>query len=469
MTTPAAASRPNIVLLISDDHGYGDLSPDPTDEGLHTPNLERLRNSGVTFSRGYVTAPICSPSRAGLIAGAHQARWGAHWFDNSAFPPGEREVGPETLHRLGYRTGYFGKVHYGQDLPDSRSCPERHGFDESLYGLAAQSMGRLHYMSHSAEEASTDPEKALVHGTGPLYDGGVPVDTNTHLTQLFADRAIDFIERATTDGNPYFCMVAFNAVHNFTWQLPEDELKSHGLPERSDFDPSVEQYVDWYDGAISPNLENGRAYYLAQLDMMDRHIGRILDTVDASGQAGRTMVVYLTDNGGSTCNYGDNGPLTGTKYTLYEGGIRVPFLVRWPGVADPGSHSDALVSALDLMPTFIAAAGGRTEPELYDGQDLAKVLQGEIPGHRALYFDTGVQQAIVRTDAKWRRIVDGENLREALLKVEHTDIGIGESVVQFRDGLADEKRAFAEDSSVPSADFATFRSQFDGWVRSVSG
>lgn len=457
-----AHRRPNFLLIISDDHGYGDHAAEPTEEGLHTPNLERLRAEGVTFTRGYVSAPVCSPSRAGLIAGAHQARWGARWFDTAHFPTDEIEVGPETLRRAGYRTGYFGKVHYGPDAPGSRSCPERHGFDESLYGLAAQSMGRLHYLKHSAAAAAEEPEVARRHGTHPLFDGGEPVDTDTHLTELFADRAIDFIERASSEEEAYFCMVAFNAVHNFTWQLPEEELERHGLPRKEDFDPAVEEYVDWYDGAISPNFPEGRAYYLAQLDLMDRHIGRLLDAADEN-----TVIVYLTDNGGSTCNYGDNGPLDGTKYTLYEGGIRVPFLVRWPGLGTPGSSCDALVSALDLVPTFVAAAAegrddGLGELPRYDGQDLRDVLGGGSPGHEALYFDTGFQQAVVRPEAKWRRLTEeSAPMREAILRVEHTDIGEGESLVRFEDGLADEIDPAAQVDDPALLD--ELRQQFTAW------
>src|SRR5699024_169921 len=138
-------------------------------------------------------------------------------------------------------------------------------------------------------------------------------------------------------------------VHNFAWQLPEDELAARALPSHDDFDPGTDEYIDWYDGAISPNLENGRAYYLAQLEIMDREIGRMLDHLEATGRLERTLVVYLTDNGGSACNYGDNTPLHGTKYSLFEGGVRVPLMLSWPGVIEPGTRSDALVSSLDLL------------------------------------------------------------------------------------------------------------------------
>src|SRR5690606_32178829 len=176
----------------------------------------------------------------------------------------------------------------------------------------------------------------------------------------------------------------------------------------------------------------------------DHHIGRMLDAVKESGRSEDTVIIYLTDNGGSTCNFGDNTPLDGTKYTLFEGGVRVPFLVRWPGLSEPGSTNDALVSALDLIPTVVAAATEGREEELaplpdYDGQDLRPVLRGETSGHEALYFATGFQQAVVRPEVKWRRLTeDSGPAREAILRVEHTDIGEGESLVRVEDGLADE-------------------------------
>lgn len=460
----------NFLVIISDDHGYGDFSALSSEAGVATPHLDRLREGATTFSRAYVTAPICSPSRAGLIAGKHQGRWGATWFDSSCFPPPEVIPGPRSLQELGWRTAYFGKVHYGPDAPGSPGCPDQHGFDTSLYGLAALSMGRLHYMTHSRAQADDHPGSARCHGTNPLYDNGVETDSDTHTSELFADRAIDFIDEVTREsGDPYFCMVAFNAVHNFTWQLPEEELTARGLPAHPDFDDDVDEYLDWYDGAIAPNLSHGREYYLAQLELMDRHIGRILDAVDESGQADRTVVVYLTDNGGSRCNFGDNTPLEGSKYTLFEGGIRTPMIVRWPGVGEPGTVNDSLVSSLDLVPSFLAAASdGAADLSDYDGQDLQPVLRGESAGHSALYFDLGAQQAVVRPDVKWRRLTeDSAGMREALLQVEHTDVGEGESLVRFVDGLASEALV----PEIHQSDLtlcAELRDDFERWQATLS-
>lgn len=421
--------RPNILLIVSDDHGYADFSARGS-EDARTPHLDRLAREGMVFDQAYVTAPVCSPSRAGLIAGAYQQRWGAHWFDTSAFPPPQHPVMPEVLKEAGYRTAYFGKVHYGSEQPGDRACPENHGFDESLYGLAGQSMGRLHYLRHSREAVEEYGEAAGAHGVSPLFDSGQEVACEQHLTVEFTDRALTFMGEGEDAQDPFFCMVAYNAVHNFAWQLPEEELEARALPRYDDFDPASAHYLDWYDGAISPRLDRGRDYYLAQLEIMDREIGRMLDHLESTGRRERTLVVYLTDNGGSTCNYGENSPLHGTKYSLYEGGVRVPMILSQPGTVPAGARSEALVSAIDLLPTFAAAAGAILPPsELIDGSDLRPVWEGRSTGHEALYFDTGFQWAVRTPDWKLRGVDPSTGHREHLLAVEHTDIGQGVSLV----------------------------------------
>lgn len=421
-------SQPNILLIVSDDHGYGDLSYRVINDDVRTPNLDRLASTGMVFEQAYVSAPICSPSRAGLITGAYQQRWGAQWFDTSRFAPAPFETIPQVLKKAGYRTGYFGKVHYGNDDDyGSRGCPDQHGFDEAFYGLAGLSMGRLHYLKHGEEYQDEYGDAAAAMGVQPMVENGEKVGCEKHLTVEFADRAMRFMEGGTTSADPFFCMVAFNAVHNFTWQLPEFELDERGLPQHSDFDADSSEYLDWYDGVVSPNLDNGREYYLAQLEIMDREIGRMLELLEATGQRDNTLIVYLTDNGGSTCNYGNNAPLRGTKYSLYEGGIRVPFIMSWPRVIAPGRTSDALVSSLDLLPTFAAAAGAPlSEQSPVDGIDLGTVLSGEdAQAHDSLFFDTGFQWAVRTKDWKLRWADEQSPVREHLIDVEHTDIGSG--------------------------------------------
>lgn len=432
-------NRPNILLIVSDDHGHADRSAMGT-PGVRTPVLDRLAAEGATCTDAYVTAPICSPSRAGLITGQYQQRWGGLWFDSAHI--GDAPTIAERLRDAGYATGYFGKVHYGDETAADRGAPPHHGFDESFYGLAGQSMGRLHYLHHSDDAVAEYGEAAEAMGVQPFWSGEEPVEFDGFTTDEIADRAGAFIESRAGE-QPFFAMVAFNAVHNFCWQLPDDELAARGLEKPDDWHPGAAEYLDWYDGAISPNLPDGRAFYLAQLELMDRAIGRLLDTLDAGGVAEDTIVVYLTDNGGSQCNYGDNGALRGTKYTLWEGGIRVPFLVRWPGVAAASTVVSEPVSALDLAPTFAAAAGLEADPD-GDGRDLrpvlaettdaetpdaemsdAETLADERHGDRELHWDCGWQWAVRRGD--WKLLwVDGDSpTAEYVRAVEHTSTGEG--------------------------------------------
>lgn len=434
-------SKPNILLIVSDDHGYGDMSFLNVNDDLQTPNLDRLRASGIFFENAYVTAPICSPSRAGLIVGNHQQRWGARWFGNSHFAPKDYMTIPQILHKANYRTGYFGKVHYGPDEEGSRACPEKHGFDESFYGLAAYSYGRLHYLEHAVDAFEKYGEKSNYVGMNAMYENGRKVDCKNFLTEEFTNRAIDFIDK--TQQQPFFCMLAYNAVHNFTWQLPKEELEKRGLPAIEDFDPTTADYIDWYDGVITPNLPNGRAYYLAQLELMDEHIGRLLDYLKAKKLRENTLVIYVTDNGGSPCNYGSNAPLHGSKYSLYEGGIRVPYILSWPGVLKENQQMQEMVSTLDFMPTMAYLAG--VDPREYktDGLNLFETIKDK-KGHQSLYFDTGFQWSLRQGDWKLRCVTqeEGASARESLLKVEHTDIGQpGKSLVHLSASLDESPNA----------------------------
>jgi arylsulfatase A-like enzyme len=214
-------------------------------------------------------------------------------------------------------------------------------------------------------------------------------------------------------------MVAFNAVHNFCWQLPDSELEARGLPAFHDWSPDTDgSFVEWYDDVIVPNLPHGREYYLAQLELMDAEIGRLLD---AAGDD--TIVVYVTDNGGSTCNFGDNSPLRGTKYTLWDGGIRIPMIWRWPGHLPAGRRTDALVSTLDLVPTLAGVAGAAGEG--FDGLDIIPTLAGESDlQHDALHWDCEFQWAV--RSGPWKLSWVGDDANTQHLKAyEHAPMGEG--------------------------------------------
>lgn len=424
------ATKPNVILILSDDHGYGDRGRLGHDPAVRTPGLDRLAADGVTCPDAYVTAPICSPSRAAIISGAYQQRWGATWFHSSRFPD-ERPSIAERFADLGYRTGYLGKVHYGPEGVGDRACPPHHGFQETYYGLAGKQQGRLNYLQHSRTAVEEYGEEASWRmAVQPMLNGDTEEELDGFLTAELGRRARDFVDDHADES--FFLMLAFNAVHNFCWQLPPEELERRGLPTRSDWhDADAESYRDWYDGAITPNLEHGREYYLAQLELMDAEINRLLDHLDDRRVADNTIVVYLTDNGGSTCNYGDNTPLAGTKYTLWEGGIRVPFLIRWPGGGWTGGQDrDGLVSSLDLFPTLLTAAGADARHlNDSDGVDLGPLLRGDEPGgHDRLHWDCEFQWAVREGDLKLRYADGGSALAAGIRTTEHAEVGDGLSL-----------------------------------------
>ncbi|TDE10993.1 sulfatase [Jiangella asiatica] len=461
-------ARPNIVVIVSDDHGYADFGRLGIHDGVRTPGLDRLAAQSVACTDAYVTAPICSPSRAALISGAYQQRWGATWFGDSRFPDHLPTIA-ERLSALGYATGYFGKVHYGQERAGDVACPPRHGFAESFYGLAGTQQGRLNYLRHSeAAVAEYGPEAARRMAVLPLFDGDDEVEYEGFLTAELGRRAVDFVARH--EDEPFFAMVAFNAVHNFCFQLPRAELDRRGLPEYGDWNEATSAYDEWYEEVIWPSLPHGREYYLAQLELMDAEIGRLLDELDRRGLADDTIVVYLTDNGGSTCNFGDNAPLRGGKYSLYEGGIRVPMFVRWPAGGIPaGVERSGLVSAMDLVPTLVAAAGGAGPAAGIDGVNQLAFLRGEAESaHEALHWDCRFQWAV--RSGRWKlRWTDGQDPRvESLLRGEHVDVGSGLALYDLHDDIG-ETRDLAGDHADVVARLAARHAAWRREVRLESG
>lgn len=457
---PAATKRqPNIMVIVSDDHGYADRSILGIQDDVSTPALDRLAREGTSFSNAYVTAPICSPSRAGLAAGSHQQRWGARWFTDSEICPENVPTIAELLRGEGYATGYFGKVHYGSEHHGDRGTPPQHGYDESFYGLAGESMGRLNYLHHSKESVEEYGQAAFPMAVQPLWNGEEPQELEGFLTDAIGERTRQFV--AEHAGKPFLATVAFNAVHNFCWQLPAEELAKRGLPAYEDWNPGSGEYIDWYDGAISPHLENGRAYYLAQLELMDAQIGLILDQLEELGLVEDTIVLYLTDNGGSTCNYGVNLPLRGTKYTLWEGGVRVPFLLRWPGRVPAGETRIGLTSSMDILPTALAAAGA--DPATYahcDGLDLL----ASPDGHGALHWDCGWQWSVRRGDWKLRWAEPGSPVAQAIRHVEHAEPGSGYFLCNLAVDPGETTNLYDAETTV-AAELAALHS---AWVADVS-
>ena len=401
----ACGDPPNILLIVADDHGYADLGCSGIVSDVRTPNLDRLAVQGTRFLQAYATSPICNASRIGLMTGCHPARQGCFWYGGKGLHREDLPTIAELLKKAGYANGYFGKFHYGGAKAhqiDSRSFPMNHGF-KAFYGFGG---GRKHYLIHSAEVESTFLQIQIEQARfGPSLQQGAmwrnrnQVDQSGFTTELFGKQARSFIEKNRE--KPFFVQLSFNAIHNFTHQLPEEYLKANNLKGYYDWDAASEDYEEWYRRSRKPNNPEGRAHYLGQLHFLDVEVGRILNYLDLTGLRNNTLVIYIGDNGGSTPIYANNGPLRGSKYTLYEGGLRVPLIISWPGTIQSGRLSGNVVSAMDLFPTICAAAGVGV-PENLDGQDILPLLTGEAPSlqHKTLIWDTSHESAV--RQGKWK-------------------------------------------------------------------
>ena len=311
----AGTSRPNILMVMTDDQGYWDTGV-AGNEKIDTPVIDRLADEGVSLTRFYA-APVCAPTRAGLMTGRFYLRTGLYntRFGGDTLGIGEITVA-QLLKKAGYRTGIFGKWHLGKYAGYQ---PQQRGFDEFLG----------HYHGHIEEY---DYPGQLVHN-------GQPVEARGYVTDLFTDAAIEFIDADRS--KPFFCYLAYNAPHS-PWVVGT----SH------DGQPRGDELLAKYLARDLP-LREARIY--AMVDRIDQNLGRLLDTIDQPELRDNTIVIFTSDNGGVSKAF--KAGLKGNKATVYEGGVRVPFFARWPGHFPAGAKVDAMASHVDLAPTFCQAAG----------------------------------------------------------------------------------------------------------------
>jgi arylsulfatase A-like enzyme len=377
-------SPPNVLLIVVDDQGYADFSPFENYGGVaHTNNMARLAETGTVYTQAYVTAPVCSPSRVGMLTGKNQFRWDGPASWGPGLPEGVKTLA-EYLGEAGYATARIGKNDLGRNFHakfDKREYPLRHGYDEFL-GFNAHAHD-FWLLDSAIRQRTPDP-----YGTsavlGPLLHNEGEKEYGTgYLTDILTDEAIAYLNDGSRGERPFFLTLAYNAVHHLIHEVPQRYLDKYGAPVIENYDPadslayrrhptgSYSAYYDKYSrlGAI----EEGplRKYYLANLHCLDDNIGRLLDALEAGGLDERTLVVFLSDNGGSPLTGADNAPLAGGKYSLWEGGIRVPMAVSWPGRVEAGKREDRVVSALDILPTVARAAGIALSDSTLDGRLLS--------------------------------------------------------------------------------------------------
>jgi arylsulfatase A-like enzyme len=405
----AAPRRPNILLLLADDLGYGDVGftgcPD-----IRTPRIDALAAEGVHFTHAYANGPVCSPTRTALLTGQYQQRHGM----DSVIIVNERERGlspdafliPEALKPAGYATGIVGKWHLGFE---KRFFPTRQGFDE-FYGFLS---GNIDYFSHTDRLGNRD-----------LWKQEELVNDDRYMSRLIADESISFIDRHARE--PFFLYVPFNAPHD-PFQGPGDRATAG-------------------DQEASRKKNRTRPVYRSMVEALDANIGRILDHLKARGLDENTAVFFFSDNGGVP-QVGRNLPFRGFKGSLWEGGIRTPFVARWKGQWQPGKCAE-MAAGFDIFPTILSITGTKLPAgHTLDGVDLAAACRGKGgTGRDSLFFHAGKQGAMVRTGWKYLREAEGA---EHLF---HLTGDIGEKT----DLAAREP-----------ARLATMKREYDAWERDV--
>ncbi|RKR12196.1 arylsulfatase A-like enzyme [Maribacter vaceletii] len=377
----AAQKQPNIVFLFSDDAGYADFGFQGSKEMI-TPNLDKLAKSGIRFTQGYVTDATCGPSRAGLMTGKYQQRFGyeeinvpGYMSENSKFLaddmglPLDQATIADYLKKLGYTSAMYGKWHLGDA---DRYHPLKRGFDE-FYGFRGGARSYFGYENIDKAHKDNRMERGFENFEEP----------KEYVTDALANKAVSFIEK--NKENPFFIYLAFNAVHTPMEATQED--------------------LDKF-----PNLLGKRKELAAMTLALDRACGRVLDKLKELGLEENTIVVFSNDNGGPTDkNASVNLPLSGTKSNHLEGGIRVPYLLSWPNQIKKNQKYDYPVSTLDLLPTFYAAGGGNVaDLKEVDGVNLLPYVNGQNLDrpHQTLFWKKEVRLAYRKEDWKLIRFAD---------------------------------------------------------------
>ncbi len=359
----AAQKRQNIVLILADDLGYGDLACYGATDTV-TPNIDRLAKEGMKFTDAYACAPLCSPARAGLLTGRYPTRFG---FEFNPFPrhkgpwglPDSERLLSEDLKAADYATALVGKWHLG---PGENQHPMKRGFDE-FFGFIG---GKHRYLA----EAKKDPNSPILRGTSE-------VDEKEYLTEAFTREALAFIDRNRQ--RPFFLYLAPNAVHVPLQKPPEKYL-----------------------ARVGNIADEKRRIFAAVLAGLDDQVGAVREKLRELGLLENTLLIFMSDNG-EPPGPGKNGPLRGVKTDLYEGGIRVPMIANWPGKIAAGVDS-RLANIIDLYPTILKIAGAQRSKE-------AKPLEGlDLLGsdkHVALFWRYGPEKAVRQGNWKWVSLKEG--------------------------------------------------------------
>jgi arylsulfatase A-like enzyme len=418
VTVPGLAQtpgrKPNFLFIMADDLGYADLSCYGRRD-YETPVLDRLAAQGMMFTHGYANSAVCSATRVGLITGRYQYRLRVGLEEPLGNPalglPPEHPTLPSLLRQQGYHSALIGKWHLGQ-LPNFG--PLKSGYDE-FWGNRG---GGVDYFTHK------------VAGNEDLWDGEVKIEEVGYYTDLLADRSIRFLDERAREDKPWLLSLHFTAPH---WPWEGNNAQGRAESEFIDSKPADgELHIAHYDGGTLQA-------YADMVTSLDMNIGRVLARLAELGLEQDTVVVFTSDNGGE--RFSDNWPFSGIKTELLEGGTRVPFIVKWPGLTAPGSTSDSPVISMDFLPTFLAAAGGAPDPgHPPDGADIRSALAGDTLPERTLFwrFHNKDQKSVRRGSYKYLSI----NGNEFLFDIIADPLERGNLKDRMPDKFAELKQAF---------------------------
>ncbi|MBW6481124.1 MAG: arylsulfatase [Bacteroidales bacterium] len=437
---PADIKKPNIIYILADDLGYGDLGS-YGQKNIKTPNLDRLAGEGMRFTQHYSGSTVCAPSRAVLMTGLHSGHAPIRG-NKEIMPIGQYPLQygtvtfPMILQKAGYTTGAFGK--WGLGPPDSEGSPSLQGFDR-FFGLLCQRRShffypeflfnvepgrpaeRVYLEGNKTEDAST--ENFQRPGSGP------PIERGQYSTDVMTREALEFIDQ--NSNRPFFLYIPTQIPHA-SLTVPDDVLELY-LDENGE--SIFEEDTSFPFGAYTWQSKP-KATYAAMVTRLDQYVGMILDKLEEKDIAENTLVIFTSDNGSYTeggyhySMHNSNAPLRGGKRDLYEGGIRVPAIAWWPGKIRAGSVSDHISGFQDMMPTFAELAGANTPPQI-DGISMVPELLGrtnEQEKHEYLYWEfhsMGGRQA-VRMD-KWKGVrLNVSQNRNAPIELYNLEEDIGE-------------------------------------------
>ncbi len=433
----AQNKKPNIVFILVDDLGWMDISANGS-TFYETPNIDQLAKEGIRFTQAYAASPICSPTRASILTGKNPARIDlTQWIGGPGNPdykrnlPLEEVLFPELLQEAGYKTAFMGKWHLNNVEGEGTFWPDKQGFDVNVAG---HFRGGLYIKN-----------KYFSPWNIPNLENG---PEGEYMTDRLAKEAVDFIDQNAND--PFLLYFSLYSVHA-PFDAPADRVEKYNKKKEKLGLTDADRFAEETQGNLTFTYRKTQDHptYAAMVESMDMAVGKILDKIKDQGIADNTVVVFFADNGGLSTSEGTptaNTPLRAGKGWLYEGGIREPAIIKWPGIIEPGTVSDAVITSSDFYPTILEMTGQALRPELHmDGKSIVPLLKGESKDiHESTYFhyphisnQKGSPSSAIR-DGDYKLIVFLNDYRMELYNIKH-DIGerndLASELPELRDHL----------------------------------